>query len=515
MSGKVRLYDEVMQHISDGAVIGTTSFGMGGLPEQLLVGLKEYYRQHQHPQAITFVATAGSGIGEGRGMDHLIEPGLLKRAINSYLGTSPLVGQLIQKGKIESYLLPQGIISLLYSDAARKGPGVMSQVGIDTFIDPLQGGGKMNERTNKAEDLVSSIQLQGERWLHYHPLPINVAFIKATYADKTGNLSIKHETSELEILALATAAFNAGGIVIAQVEEIVENNSLPAREVTVPGILVNYVVKSEPQYHMQTPFVHYQPALSNEIRVSLADYHATPLTLKKVIARRACLELIPHSVVNLGFGMPAEIGPVLSEAGQIKEYHLTTDLGGIGGMPAFGYNYGPSLNPDAMISSQDTFALYHGGGLETTVIGFGQMDASGNINSTILGDLLVGPGGLIDITHGAKHIIFVGTFVIGSKMSIKDGTVVIDKPGKSPKFVAELPYITFSAQYAQRLGKRMTIITDRAVFELNTSGKLCLVEIAPGLDLQTDLLNWMEFAPEISKDLKVMDHRLYQEEWSI
>lgn len=515
MVGKVRKYDEVMQHIPNHAVIGTTSFGMGGLAEQLLVGLKEYHEKHQQPQGLTFVSTAGSGISQGRGMDHLLAPGLLKRTINSYLGTSPLSGKKIQANEFEAYLLPQGIIGQLYSNAARQGPGVFSQVGIDTFIDPQQLGGKMNPKAHAAEDLVKEIELNGERWLHYQPLPINVAFIKATYADAAGNLSIQHETAKLEILALATAAHNAGGVVIAQVEEIVENDTLPARDVTVPGMLVDYVVKAEPNYHMQTPFVHYKPAFSNEIRITLADYHHMPLTAKKVVARRASLEFKKYSIVNLGFGIPAEIGPVLSEAGQLKNYHLTTDLGGIGGMPAFGYNYGPSLNPDAVIRSEDTFALYHGGGLETTVIGFGQMDAHGNINSTLLGDLLVGPGGLIDITHGAQHIIFVGNFTIGGKLSVTEKGAVIDQAGQAPKFVNQLPYITFSAKYARGRGKKITVITDRAVFEVNSEGFLCLTEIAPGLDLAHDILAWMEFEPRISDKLKVMDLSLYQEEWQI
>ncbi len=514
MESKERSYIEVMQHIPDGATIGTTSFGIGGLPEQLVDGLGQYYKKHGHPKDITFATTAGIGVGPKRGLDHLIAPGLLKRVVASYIATSPLANQAAQANAFEMYAIPQGIIGKLYQDAAGKGPGVFSKVGLKSFVDPIQDGGKLNQKAKDSDDLVERVKLNGETWLHYKPLPVNIAFIKASYADKKGNLSIKRETSRLESLALATAAYNAGGVVIAQVEEIVENHTIPAREVFVPGKLVDYVVLGEEKYHMQTPLTYYSPLFSNEVRVALDEKHySQPLSPRKAIVRRASLELPKDSLVNLGNGMSSHVGEIIAESGLIEHFHLTTDMGAMGGMPATGYDYASNINADAVLNTLEMFNLYHGNGLDATVLGFGQMDEKGNMNTTKLGDTIVGPGGMMDITSGSDKIIFVGTFVVKGKTVIEDGKLVVKEEGKASKFVSSLPYITFSSENEQNRWKEMIVITDRAVFERANNGRLRLIEIAPGLDLEKDVLKWMEFTPEIADDLKEMDAGLFQETW--
>ena len=507
---------DVMQFIPDGAHIGTTSFGVGGLPEQLLAGLGKYYEKHQRPKHISVHSTGGIGSGKGRGLDHLIAPGLLKRFVGSHISGSPLANEAAQNNQFELFELPQGIIGKLYRDQAGKGPGVFSKVGIDSFIDPNQLGGKLNEQAQAAEDLVERIEIKGEQWLHYLPLGINVAFIRATYADQAGNLSITHESSKLESLSLAIAAHNAGGVVIAQVEEVVENHSIPAKEVIVPGALVDHVVvATEKKYHMQTGGTYYNPALSSEIRVPLDKQLNMEWSTQKVIVRRASQEIPKGSIVNLGNGISSYVGEIFAESNKIDEYHLTTDLGSFGGLPATGRDYAPNYNADAVITTEDMFNLYHGDGLDVTVLGFGQMNEIGNMNTTKFGDYFFGPGGMIDISHGAKKIIFVGTFVVKGQTVIEDGQLVIKKEGVKPKFVKELPLITFSAEYARERGKEILVITDRAVFDFTEEGEMRLCEIAPGLDLKKDILNWMEFKPVISDNLKEMDRDLFQEKYTL
>lgn len=437
--------------------------------------------------------------------------------VKDHIATAPLANQAAQENAFELYSLPQGIISKLYRDAAAQGPGVFSQIGLGTYMDPEQHGGKLNAKAKASEDLVQPIELQGEKWLHYQTLPINVAFIKASYADENGNLSIKRNSTSLEFLSLAMAAHNAGGVVIAQVEEVVKAHTLPAREVVVPGMLVDYIVVNEDEkYHMQTAGTHYSPALSNEIRIELTESHyGNPLTSKKALTRRAALEIPKDAIVNLGNGLASKVGEIIAEGQVLEHFNLTTDLGNVGGMPVTGIDYGPSYNADAVINSEDMFSLYHGGGLDVAVLGFGQMDATGNMNTTKLGNYIVGPGGMMDIAAGAKKVIFVGSFVVKGQNTVKNGEVVITEEGVAPKFMTELPYITFSTKLALEKGKEILVITDRAVFDFDKQGKLRLIEIAPGLDLQKDILNWMDFEPVIADDLKVMNSHLYQEDWSL
>lgn len=510
MSSKVKQLAEAISQIPDNAHIATVSFGVGGTPEYLLLGLHEYFKAHQSPRDISFSTTAGIGTIPGEtGADLLALDGFLKRFYGSHIMSSPKTSQAILDDKIEGYLIPQGTVGMLYHDAARHSSGVLTQVGLNTYADPDQSGSKMN--TVETDEIVEKIQLNNEEWLYYKPWKIDVALIKATFADERGNLSFRHETNELEIFSLAAAAHNNGGIVIAQVEQVVEAGSLPAREVKIPSALVDYVVVADPKYHVQTFNTPYDPALAQQIKVRYEDHADFKISPKKVIARRAELEIQDGMIVNIGYGLASETAKIFAEKGRVDDVYLTTDLGAFGGLPSSGYRYGTNYNAEAIINSLDMFALYHGGGLDACILGFGQFNEVGDMNATELAGRLIGPGGMLDITHGAKNIIFIGTFTTKAELSIESGKLNIIKEGKPFKFVKDLSYVTFNAGQAIDQGKTITIITERAVFTVSENRKLCLIEYAPGIDVEEDILKQIPFDVEVSDDLKEMSADLFFE----
>lgn len=515
MKSKVRSVTEIVTLVKDEARIAFTTSGIGGLAEEFFGALRYQYEQTSHPKDITVISVAGLSRGEGTGIDLLLAPGLLKRYIGSHIHGAPLTGQAALDNQIELFIIPQGTIGLLYRNAAEKGPGVWTKVGIDTYVDPRQSGGKMSDKARQQEDLMTVETLQGEEWLFYKNIGIDVAVIKATYADEKGNLAFTHEPMNLQSLTMAIAAKNSGGIVIAQVEQVVKKDSLQAKSVLVPGILVDYVYKGTAEYHQQTFATSYNPLLSNEIRSHHLPIKPGPLSPKLVIARRAALELKQDSIINIGVGLPCMVSNLFYEAHLLDQYHFTTDLGAVGGVPAPGFDYGPNYNAEAVINSGDMFDLYHGGGLETTILGFGEINQNGNVNTTLLGNRIMGPGGMMDIAEGAKQIIFVGPFMVKDKSHIENNQLVIDDQGSKSKFTDPLSYITFNGLNAVKAGKKITIVTDRAVFELDKEAKLVLTELAPGLDLQKDILDQMGFSPVVADDLKVMDSHLFAEAWSL
>lgn len=513
MKSKVRSVTEIVALVKDEARMAFTTSGIGGLAEEFFGALRQQYEQTSHPKDITVISVAGLSRGEGTGIDLLLAPGLLKRYIGSHIHGAPLTGQAALNNQIELFIIPQGTIGLLYRNAAEKGPGVWTKVGLDTYVDPRQSGGKMSDKARQQADLMTVETLQGEEWLFYKSIGIDVAVIKATYADDQGNLTFAHEPMNLQALTMAIAAKNSGGIVIAQVEQVVKRGSLQAKSVLVPGILVDYVYKGTPEYHQQTFATSYNPLLSNEIRSDYLPIKPAPLSPKLVIARRAALELKQNTIINIGVGLPCMVSNLFYEANLLDQYHFTTDLGAVGGVPAPGFDYGPNYNAEAVINSGDMFDLYHGGGLETTVLGFGEINQNGNVNTTLLGNRIMGPGGMMDIAEGAKQIIFVGPFMVKDKSHIENNRLVIDDQGNKSKFTEALSYVTFNGLKAVKTGKKIIIVTDRAVFELNKEAKLVLTEVAPGIDLQKDVLNHMPFNPEIAEDLKEIDRQLYEGEW--
>ncbi|TLQ41209.1 acyl CoA:acetate/3-ketoacid CoA transferase [Ruoffia tabacinasalis] len=507
---KVISYLEVAELVNDGDLLATATFGLGGLPEQLLVGVKERYEKEQHPKDITFMWSCGIGNNTpGRGADHLLADGLLKRIIAGHVGSSPNTVKAIVDNKLEAYLFPQGVFTQLYRSIAGGKP-FLTKVGLKTFVDPRLEGAKSTPKTT--EELVRLVEFDGEEWLKYPDFDIDVAFIRGTYADENGNLNVQDETCKLEQLELAMATKKKGGIVIAQVKKVVDNGQLHAKEILVPGGLIDYIVESEPEYHYQTMGTHFNPEFSNDIKVPLGSEKPLPLTTRKIIGRRAAMELSPDSLINLGIGTPDMVASVASEEGVADEYTVTLEMGLWGGKPNSGLDFGGSRNAEASIPMANQFDFYDGNGLDLSVLGIGEIDAEGNNNVTKFGPKVPGPGGFINISQNTHHLVFVGTFTIGGKAHIENGKLVIDDQGKGPKFVSNVEQVSFSGKYATENGQKLLYVTERAVFDLH-EGRIRLIEHAPGVDVQEDILDYMEFEPLISEDLKEMNPDIFQETW--
>lgn len=501
---------EAADLIKDNDLLATCTFGLGGLPEDLLVGVKERYEEEQHPKDITFMWSCGIGNNKpGRGADHLLADGLVKRIIAGHVGSSPGMVDKVVNNEVEAYLLPQGVFTQLYRAIAGNKP-FLTKVGLQTYVDPRLEGAKATEKTT--EELIELAEFGGEEWLKYPDFDIDVAFIRGSFADEKGNMNVEDETCILEQLELAMATKKKGGTVIAQVKQIVENNSLDPKSIVVPGGLIDYIVVADPEYHYQTMGTYYSPELAGKINVPVDSVKPAPLSSRKVIGRRAAMELQPDSVINLGIGTPDMVASVAQEEGVADEYVTTLEMGIWGGSAAGGLDFGASRNADASIAMANQFDFYDGNGLDLSVLGIGQIDQYGNNNVTKFGPKVPGPGGFINISQNTKNLVFVGTLTVGGKSHIEDGKLVIDEQGRGPKFLKEVEQVSFSGKYAQENDQNILYVTERAVFDLH-EGKVRLIEIAPGIDLQKDVLDQMEFEPEIAEDLKEMNPDIFKEEW--
>ena len=503
---KIASAKEAIACIQDGDVMAAAGFVGNGTPEELLIALEERYRETQTPKDITLLFSSGLGDAAERGLNRLALEGLFKRVIAGHYGLMPKIGQMALDNAFEAYNLPQGILTNLYRAVAGKKPGVISKVGLGTFVDPRVEGGRVNERAT--EDLVEVVELGGEEWLFLKSFPINVALIRGTTADTTGNITMEKEILSLDTLAMATAVKNSGGHVIAQVERIADAGTLNPKLVKVPGILVDFVVVARPENHMQTYATHYSPAFAGEIKVPLKSIQQLPLNERKVIARRAALALKPYDIINLGIGVPEGVSSVANEEKILSYLTMTVEPGIVGGVPAGGLDFGASTNPDAIIDMPDQFDFYDGGGLDFTCLGMAQCDRFGNVNSSKFGPKLAGCGGFINISQNAKRVFFMGTFTAGGlKVEVADGKLKILQEGRTQKFVKDVEQITFSGKIGSHSGQEVYYVTERCVFRLQKE-KLELVEVAPGIDIKRDILPHMGFQPVI-QNAQPMDPRIF------
>jgi propionate CoA-transferase len=493
--------------IPDGATVGITGFAGNAQAEVVVEAVEANFLAEGHPRNLSLFFCAGLGDGGTKGANHLGHEGLLRKVIGGHWNLSPALVKLAVANKIEAYNFPQGTLAQLVRDMAAGKPGTVSRVGLKTFVDPRVEGGKLNEVTR--EDLVEVIELGGQEFLFYKGCKIDVAIIRATSADEKGNLSMEKEAVSVESLSMAQAARNSGGIVIAQVERMVPAGSLDPRMVKVPGILVDVVVLVSPEQQWQTFSEHYVPAYCGEARLPVEGYVSLPLDARKIIARRAALELTEGDVVNLGIGIPESIALVASEEGRADQITLTVEAGGVGGIPAAGLSFGAATNVEALLDMPYQFDFYDGGGVDAAFLGLAEMDEQGNINVSKFGARIAGCGGFINISQNAKKVIFCGTMTAGGlKIAVENGDVRILSEGRVDKFVEKVEQITFSGEYAQSVSQPVVCVTERAVFELTAEG-VVLTEIAPGIDLEKDILAHMGFKPIISHELKIMDAKIF------
>ncbi len=510
MAPRVVTADEAAQLVATGDTLLIGGSGAGhSVPDTLIGAIAKRFLAEGAPRNLTTVHPVGLGDRANRGIGHLAHEGLLKRVVCGTLVDSPPVERMAAANTIEAYTLPQGCLSQLTREMAAGRPGLTTHVGLHTFVDPRHGGGRQSKLAT--EDLVELTTVGNKEYLFFKSFHVDVALIRGTTADEDGNITMEHEAVFGEMISMAQAARRAGGIVIAQVKRMALRGTLPPKQVKIPGMLVDLIVVDPAQ--TQTFFTAHDPAYAGEIKVPLGHIAALPFAVRKIVARRASLELYSGAICNLGSGISTGIASLAAEENAIDDVVLTNEQGLIGGVPATGNEPGAGRNYQAMVDQPYQFDFYDGGGLDLAFLSFAEVDAACNVNVSRFGDKIVGPGGFINISQNAKTILFSGTFTAGGlDMSWPNGRTHIAREGAEKKFVRQVQQVTYSGALAAQNGQRAFYITERAVFRRNEAERLELIEIAPGIELERDIFAQMQFKPDVSPALKEMDERIFRPE---
>ncbi len=496
--------------IPDHATVGVAGMGSAGFPEEVAQEIRARYLDTGHPCDLTVKQGCHLGDGYERGVTRFGVEGLVSQWDAAHVGISLEMNQLVRENKMRCHCLPQGVAVNLWREIAAGRPGLLTKVGLGTFVDPRNGGGKMNDVTDT--EIVERVEFKGEEYLFYPSFPLHVALLRGTTADEDGNITFEHDGLINEGLSVAAAAHNSGGIVIVQVERVTLRGTIKPMDVRIPGILVDYVVQATKQEACwQTQGTYYDPSFSGELRKPLDQIPPLPLDETKVIARRCAKSLKRGGVTNLGYGMSAKVASIAAEEGCSDAVIFTAESGPIGGVPAPPPHFGNAYNASALIEHNAMFDIIDGGGVDVTCLGMAQADEEGNINVSKVAGHPVGPGGFVDITQSTKNIIFCGTFMYKAKLQVADGQLRILEQGRSRKFVKHVEHVTFSGRYAKP-DQKILYVTERCVFLLR-NGRMTLVEIAPGVDLERDILANMDFRPDIAPDLRQMDPGFFREHW--
>jgi propionate CoA-transferase len=500
--------------IKDGATVGASALTLAGWPEELAIAMEKRFLASGHPANLTLVHASGIGDWKTKGTEHFAHHGMIGRWIGGHTGLAPGLAKMVVDGNCEGYCRPQGVVTQLWRDIAAHRPGLITKTGLGTFVDPRLQGGKLNKATTK--DICKVIELEGEEWMFYPSFKVDVAIIRGTTADENGNMTVEDEGALLECLPLAQAAKNTDGIVIAEVSYLATNGTLHPKDVRVPGVLIDHIVVSAHGNHWQSAGAPFTSGYSGAVHVPLDHIAEMPMSDRLIIARRAAMELDPGDMVNLGIGIPTGIASLAALEGVADMITLTTEIGSIGGIPAERReDFGMSLDAEAFVEPQVQFDWYSGGGLDHAFLGAAQVGANGDVNVSMFNGEFVGAGGFIDITQHAKKLVYCGAFTAGGlKVAVADGKLSIAHEGKAKKYVKQVEQVTFSGAYATKTRQPVLYVTERAVFELQ-DGRVTLIEVAPGIDIQRDILAHMDFIPKMAAKIKPMPAEIFKPKWGV